>query len=376
MSQIHRPYGASNRTSSLGSSLNGAGAAGGDNQADGTGGHGPGATSVRPLAVGWITYLNLVPFRHELLRQAGGEVELHKGSPAQVNKMLTDGKVALAPCSSVCLLRNANHDIALPLGVASNGAVSSVYIGLQREHAELYERIRIRQAEVRDLFRQGTARQGQDARKIAAYVWATSAVQVKEGELPPALHVTPASATSTALARVLYRLWFGETAYNMMASEGSVGSTMTGLSTRKPLELLIGDEALAKKAGFWQIIDLGEAWRELTDLPFVFAVWQTAKKPLSQAWRQRLLEAGEMAQARMKIEPCVYFPDLPVTDVQGHAIDLAAYWKHIHYRLGPAHFRGLALYLSLVRSMSATFDDAVVGKIMRWEAMGDAVGPN
>ena len=33
-----------------------------------------------------------------------------------------------------------------------------------------------------------------------------------------------------------------------------------------------GDEALAKRPNYRAVIDLGEAWRDLTDLPFVFAI--------------------------------------------------------------------------------------------------------
>jgi predicted solute-binding protein len=329
------------------------------------------------LQVGWINYWNLLPLKCELQRLASKEIEYQKGTPVQINKMLSDGRVTLAPCSSVCLLRSPQHEVALPLGVSSTGAVSSVYIGLQREHADVYERIKIRQREVRELFKQALTRQAPDARKVAAFVWAASGMQVTghaaTNILPPPLVVTPASATSSALARVLYRLWFGEEAFKLMAVEGSSGPALAGMSARRPLELLIGDEALSKRANFWQVIDLGEAWRELTDLPFVFAVWQTAKKPLSAVWRNKMIEAGEIAQARMKIEPSVYFPDTQAVDIKGNQIDLASYWKHINYRLGPAHFRGLALYLSLVRSMASEgIDDNVVCKIMRWEALAES----
>lgn len=323
-----------------------------------------------PLQLGWIPYWNLAPLRFELERLAGHEIEFHKGHPSQVNKWLNEGRVSLAPSSSICLLKNSQLDIAFPLGIAATGAVHSVYLGLPREEGHLLEVIKTRQALLREIFRQGQSRFETDARKLASFIFkAAATLPPVDLEMAPPLVVTPASATSTNLARVLYRLWFGESAYELRASE----SAPLGLSERRPLELLIGDEALAKRSTYRSTIDLGEAWRDLTDLPFVFAVWQTSKKTLSPHWRQRILEAAELAQARMRVEPSHYFPDIPPTDVNGRPIDLSAYWKTIQYRLGPAHFRGLALFLSLTRQLQPfQVDDQAVVNLMRWESLGQS----
>lgn len=42
--------------------------------------------------------------------------------------------------------------------------------------------------------------------------------------------------------------------------------------------LVIGDRALAKRLNSKYIYDLGKAWKEMTGLPFVFAVWVSNKK--------------------------------------------------------------------------------------------------
>lgn len=333
-----------------------------------------------PLQLGWISYWNLHPLKHEIERLAGGEVEFHKGTPSQVNRWLSEGKVSLAPSSSVCLVKNSAHEIAFPLGIASHGPVQSVYIGLPNEEAGgLLEVIKTRQAQLREIFRQGQARYDKDARKLATFVFkAAAALPPVDLEIPPSLAVTPQSATSANLARILYRLWFGETAYELRAAEGSVQATAS-MSLRRPMDVLIGDEALQKRPNYRQVIDLSEAWRDLTDLPFVFAVWQTTKKTLSPHWRQRILEAAEIAQARMKVEPCHYLGDgagrTPL-DVNGRPIDLASYWKGIQYRLGPSHFKGLALFLAMSRCLSpVAADDQAVVNIMRWQAFGAAAEP-
>lgn len=328
-----------------------------------------------PLQLGWIPYLNLHPLRCELERLMGTELELHKGHPAQVNKWLSDGKISLAPCSSVCLVKNSQHEIAFPLGIASNGPVASVYIGLRQEESGLLEVIRQRQALLREIFKQGLSRYENDARKLASFIFkAAATLPAVDADVAPPLVVTPASATSTHMARILYRLWFGEAAYGMYAAESGSAAANTSASLRRPMELLIGDEALAKRPTFRAVIDLGEAWNYLTDLPFVFAVWQTTRKTMSPYWRQKMTEAAELAQARMRIEPSHYLPDMPVLDVNGRPIDLGAYWKLLQYRLGPQHFKGLALFLALARLLSpAAIDDQAVVNIMRWESLGATV---
>jgi predicted solute-binding protein len=331
-----------------------------------------------PLQLGWISYWNLHPLKKEIERLAGGEVEFHKGTPSQVNRWLSEGKVSLAPSSSVCLVKNPTHEIAFPLGIAAYGPVQSVYVGLPNEEAGgLLEVIKGRQAQLKEIFRQGMARYDGDARKLASFVFkAAAALPPVDIDIPPALNVTPQSATSANLARILYRLWFGETAYDLRAAEGGSVQAAASISLRRPMDVLIGDEALQKRPNYRQVIDLAEAWRELTDLPFVFAVWQTTKKTMSPHWRQRILEAAEIAQARMRVEPCHYLSDRTPLDVNGRPIDLGSYWKGIQYRLGPSHFKGLAMFLAMSRSLCpVAMDDQAVVNIMRWQSFGAAAEP-
>jgi chorismate dehydratase len=135
--------------------------------------------------------------------------------------------------------------------------------------------------------------------------------------------------------------------------------------------LLIGDEALAKRPSFRGILDFGEIWRDLTDLPFVFAVWQVNKRTISPYWRQKMMEAAEIAQARMRVEPTHYLPERSFNDANNHPVDLAGYWKLIQYRMTPQHFKGLALFLALVRNLSPQLvDHQAVINITRWEGYG------
>ncbi len=48
--------------------------------------------------------------------------------------------------------------------------------------------------------------------------------------------------------------------------------------TGKKGALIIGDRALEKRSSYRYVYDLGTAWKEMTGLPFVFAVWVANKK--------------------------------------------------------------------------------------------------
>ena len=324
-----------------------------------------------PLQLGWINYWNLHPLRVELERLAGPSIKFHKGHPSAVNRWLAEGSVAVAPSSSICLLKHAHHEIAAPIGIASAGAVTSVYLGVHSDDLSLIEVLRTRHQALRDAFRAAVGRSPQDARKLAACLWkASDALPPVDRDVAPPLALTAASDTSNCMARILYRLWFGARAYELNASSATDSAQVRSL--RRPLELLIGDEALARRPSFRAVIDIGEWWRELTDLPFVFAVWQsTTRRAISPFWRQKIVEAAEIAQARMRVDPTYYLGDAHPVDVNGRLIDLAAYWKVIQYRLTSQHFMGLALFLALGRYVlpEQASDQAVVN-IMRWEQAG------
>lgn len=82
------------------------------------------------------------------------------------------------------------------------------------------------------------------------------------------LWVDADSHTSVALAQVLWRQRYGRE-LTLQTSRGP-----TGPLTRCEAVLLIGDKVVHPRRGAFPFeLDLGAAWRELTGLPFVFAVW-------------------------------------------------------------------------------------------------------
>lgn len=74
----------------------------------------------------------------------------------------------------------------------------------------------------------------------------------------------PASATSNALAELLLKKHFGRAVEMVDGSDADA-------------TVMIGDRALCSDPAPAGDIDLAEAWKEMTGLPFVFAVWAARK---------------------------------------------------------------------------------------------------
>jgi chorismate dehydratase len=160
------------------------------------------------LRLGRISYANMAPVFYEL-DQPG--LEQISGVPTQLNRMLLEGEVDVAPISSIEYARNADRLRLLPrLCVSTEGAVDSIQL-ITRKPLE-------------------------QVRSVA---------------------ITPESATSVVLTRVL----LGEV-------------EMVPLDEPADARMLIGDAALRSAfEDPTPHYDLGRLWQERTGLPMVYAVW-------------------------------------------------------------------------------------------------------
>lgn len=322
--------------------------------------------TLTPIEIGWIPYLNLVPFYAELRRLSGGSLNFISGHPSSVNKWLMDGVVDLAPASSISLLKSEKLRVALPLGIASEGPVQSVYLGLHHEHEDFWYFVRRRQLALAELFRKHAVN---ESIPQLAKTLMRSAPNDAHLVKAPNLSMTPASAASAALSRVLLHLWCGrDRAFRILSQAKTTSSArlVGGQSGERSMELVIGDEALERRPEFWKILDLGQIWHELTRLPFVFGLWQTRNSSLPDAWGKIISEAAAISQARMQIEPEAYFTDRMPVATDGSPIDLRSYWSVIQYKLGPRHFKSLLLYYNLYQQVVGVQDDACVNKLVTW----------
>jgi chorismate dehydratase len=89
-------------------------------------------------------------------------------------------------------------------------------------------------------------------------------------ELVKTLACDTDSHTSVGLARVLFAELYGAVPEMVPLSS----ATLRGAADSSAAQLLIGDKVVCEEpAGFPHQLDLGEAWKRLTGLPFVFAAW-------------------------------------------------------------------------------------------------------
>src|SRR5689334_10649479 len=229
--------------------------------------------SVSRPRVGHIQFLNCLPIYWGLMRSGALlDVDLRKDTPDRLSADLVAGDLDIGPITLVEYLRHADDLLLLPnLAVGSDGPVLSVNLISTRPLAEL------------------------DGRPVA---------------------LGSTSRTGVLLAQMLLTERYGaEPEYFRCPPE------LTQMLIEADAAVLIGDPALramyeAPRLGV-EVTDLGQAWRDWTGLPMVFAVWAVRKdfaeahpglvKDVHEAFlRSRelcLVELDDVADAAARWEP-------------------------------------------------------------------------
>ena len=104
--------------------------------------------------------------------------------------------------------------------------------------------------------------------------------------------------------------------------------------------LVIGDRAISLNAEYEYVYDLGEAWHQWTQLPFVFAAW-IANKPLSEDFIASFNAANAAGMQELESIAASYpFP----------AYDLLQYLTvNVHYLLTKEKRAGMQLFLQCLQ---------------------------
>ena len=246
--------------------------------------------------VGRIDFVNCFPlylhFEEELAAR-GVQADVVAGSPAELNRMLVEGTIDMALPSSIEFARH--HDVLTlldGLAIGSFGAVDSV---------QLFSKV------------------------------------------PPSqmtrVALTEKSATSVCLLKVLCREWGVEPVF--VPRRQPLADTLAECDGL----LLIGDEALyILRAGVYPLnTDLGEAWRQISGLPMVFAVCAVrsdfvAAHPAEAAALQAALIASRDRCAAHPHETAAAAA-LIYDFNQDYLYD---YFDKLRYGFGAEHRRGLA----------------------------------
>jgi chorismate dehydratase len=179
---------------------------------------------VSPIRVGAVNYLNAKPLYHKLCDLAP-QVRLTMEVPSRLAEQLAAGELDVALIPSVEYLREASrgYEIIPEIAIAARGPVRSV---------KLFSRVPWGRVE--------------------------------------RLALDAGSRTSQVLARI----WLDEKHGVRPSRVEELPLGVSALESTADAVLVIGDRAMRVPHGpFLDVVDLAEAWNELTALPFVFAFW-------------------------------------------------------------------------------------------------------
>jgi predicted solute-binding protein len=198
---------------------------------------------LKSLRIGCVKYLNARP----LIRGWPDNVEFDH--PSTLCKRLANGELDVALVSSFEFLRNPIYRIADGVSISSDGPVYSVVVA-HRDQISAIKEIELDPA-------------SQTAVNLLRCLLA-------ELSLKPRLmrNTDLQSVRATGLKPAV-----SKTAENIFP--GQTGN-MPMFPALRRARLLIGDQAIHFRqchAGEFQFWDLGEQWKKLTGLPFVYALW-------------------------------------------------------------------------------------------------------
>ena len=247
------------------------------------------------IRIGHFEFLNGYPLYFGLEKNEGwGCFELVRGVPTYLNRLLLAGELDISPVSSVEYARNADSLILLPsISITADGAVDSIRLISRKPVGEV--------------------------RSVA---------------------LTGQSATSVVLLQIILSQGYGiDAEYAPLG-----GSVAEALEAGTDGVLLIGDQALEAfyREGWTESYDLGKLWKELTELPMVFAVWAVRRR----FFRERPDETAEFEERMLySLDYCRgHWDEVVEAAAAAYPFDrelLRSYFAKLRYDLTDDYRRGL-----------------------------------
>jgi chorismate dehydratase len=238
--------------------------------------------SLAPFRVGSVEYLNAVPLTR------GIEDQIVFTTPARLAELLRRDELDAALVSITEVLFNDRYDILDGIAIASLGEVYSVILAHKRPLEEAAE-----------------------------------------------IFFDTASLTSVSLLKVLLAERGLKPEFKPLENYKA--------AAEKDFVLLIGDRAIdfQRAPHTHEIFDLGAAWFELTNLPFVYAVWALRRGVENKALRRLLRETKGFGMETLD----VIIRNHPAYDLDFRKDYLG--WL-IHFHLGADEKRGIAKFCELL----------------------------
>ena len=142
------------------------------------------------------------------------------------------------------------------------------------------------------------------------------------------------SKTSVALLKILLKEHW-KVAPKLIAANEDYEKNIFG----RTAGLVIGDRAFKQRLRSQYIYDLGEAWKEMTGLPFVYAAW-VSNKPMAEGFKKDFNKAN--AFGLNNLEAIINTTAYDLYDLNTY------YTKNISYLLDKEKKKGLKSFLKRV----------------------------
>lgn len=254
------------------------------------------------MRLGKIGYLNVLPIYHPL--ETGiieNDFAIVSGPPSHLNRLMDAGELDISAASSIEYARHPDKYYLVPdIAIGSRGPVQSVLLLSRYSMDELSGKT---------------------------------------------ILVSSQTHTSAALLKVLLaELWKVEVEY----TSGDATSLLES-GERPEAILAIGDEALNLRyhPDYPHRTDLGEAWRELTNLPFIFGVWLVQRESFASAEAELRNACKTMLTA--KRWGAANISDMCTLAADGSCLndeEMCSYFDGLVYDLGDNEIKGLELFYS------------------------------
>ena len=241
---------------------------------------------MKAVRVGCVKYLNARP----LIRGWPGEVEFDH--PSALCQRLAKGQLDVALVSSFEFLRNPIYRIVDDVSISSDGPVYSVVVAYHGAFSDIEE-----------------------------------------------IELDPASETAVNLLRCLLA--------ELGLTPRLVGSSSYSADSSRA-RLIIGDQAIRFRQNHgdaFQFWDLGEQWKKLTGLPFVYALWLIRPEiPDAKSIAQRLRELRDENLANIE----VIVSDAADNKEKITAEFLVRYYnEHLRFGFGTREKKGLQTFADI-----------------------------
>lgn len=198
------------------------------------------------MKIGAVPYLNGKPLVHGLDREPG--FELITDVPSRLAQMLRDKEIAAGLLSVFACFQNPSLHMIPGICIGCDGPADSVQIFLGKPVAQV--------------------------RTVA---------------------LDTSSLSSVNLARIILR-----ERYEIMPEFVDMRPDVEEMLDQCDAAVTIGDITMTTPQDRWPMLDLGEEWKRLTGLPFVFAVWAVNPDMASPDLVEILTEAKERGMASLQ----------------------------------------------------------------------------